>query len=198
MRLSSFHCPVILVILRYGLLSQASMISLSTSTQDSTPTDISSFLFSSTPHLPTSTTIFSPLLALPSALPTIDSTPRHPRPSHRVDATREAITVAGVLLLSSFIIALVFGLIKFARSYWRTPHRNSSLEFDRWQAQLDAPWFDAVLGADGLLNPPPPPYFPRPPSYDGACLAPKDDSAVSLWLNWDGREQRPSSRRHSV
>ncbi|KAF7348971.1 hypothetical protein MVEN_01418000 [Mycena venus] len=134
-------------------------------------------------------------------IPTADIS-RHPEPSsstsHRVHGARVTITIAGVFLLSTVIFGLVFGLIKFARNYWRTPRSSATWELDRRQFQFNALWFDTVLGEEGLLHPPPPPYFPRPPSYDGTCPSPKDDLAVCSRLDWHGQEALPSSRRHSV
>lgn len=148
-------------------------------------------------HLPTAATtpsLLSPLLMLPTPPPagqqvsnSQHARPPPPSPTPRIGAPREAITVAVFLLLSAFICGLAVGLAKYARSYWRTPWNTGVV---RWWEQPDAQWRDSVLEGEGLFRPPPPPYFPRPPSYVDDCgvnpMA-KDDLAVGSRFDSGGR-----------
>lgn len=115
--------------------------------------------------------------------------------SRSVDSngTREVIIVAGILLLAFFVFGLVVGLVQFARSYYLTPSRDPALAFDRrrWVQYEILNFATMVAPGNEELHPPPPAYFPRPPSYE-TCCSPKDDTRI------DWPRTPASSRRHSV
>jgi hypothetical protein len=53
------------------------------------------------------------------------------------------------------------------RSYWRTPHhdrRVAQLDRERIEREMMHAEHDLAFGGEALMIPPPP-YFPRPPSY---------------------------------
>ncbi|KAJ7840067.1 hypothetical protein B0H14DRAFT_2785885 [Mycena olivaceomarginata] len=195
--LSTVQRPFILLILQCALRLILASIIPSSATSAAAFSHDNASQYPGISHLPTAATtpsLLSPLLMLPTPPPAEQqvSDSQHARPpppsaAPRIGAPRQAITLAAFLLLSAFICGLAVGLAKCARSYWRTP-RNTGVV--RWWEQPDAQWRDNVLEGEGLFSPPPPPYFPRPPSYVddcGANLMAQDDLAVGSRFDSGGR-----------
>ncbi|KAJ6484071.1 hypothetical protein C8R45DRAFT_1000097 [Mycena sanguinolenta] len=205
MQLSTVHFVTILC---FSLLCRGSLIPLSRAEDVVTPSATSSLQYSSASSISATTTLspLPPFLTFSAGkhLHTFAGSSRPPRPSWSPkfpNKTGRAISSTGIILLCAFLIGLVAGLAMCARSYWRTPHRAGSPPVVRGHADFDAQWLDMLLGGQGLLRPPPPPYFPRPPSYDGARSMPcvvRDDSAVRSLYEWETREHASDPRRHSV
>ncbi|KAJ7719332.1 hypothetical protein B0H14DRAFT_3010038 [Mycena olivaceomarginata] len=198
--LSTVRRPFILLVLQCTLRLSLAITILSSATSAAAFSHDTASQYPGISHLPTAATtpsLLSTLLMLPTPPPAGQqvSSSQHARPpppsaAPRIGAPHEAITVAALLLLSAFICGLAVGLAKCARSYWRTPRNTGGV---RWREQPNAQWRDNLLEGEGLFRPPPP-YFPRPPSYVddcGANLMVKDDLAVGSRFDSGGR-------RHSV
>ncbi|KAJ7249137.1 hypothetical protein B0H12DRAFT_1220022 [Mycena haematopus] len=183
-----------LTLLCCSLLSQASLIPPFGADDDTSAFQSPISSLSATATLST----FSPVFTLPAAA----EISRHPRPSsrpfHHGNVTGLAISNAGIVLFSAFMVGLVGGLATCAWSYWRTPHRTTGSAIVRGHMEFNAQWLDTLLGGEGLLRPPPPPYFPRPPSYHDVRPMVQESSAARSLFEWEAREPPSSSRRHSV
>ncbi|KAJ7114880.1 hypothetical protein C8R44DRAFT_795007 [Mycena epipterygia] len=78
------------------------------------------------------------------------------------------LIVATIALVALFLFAVVLGFLKFLHSYWITPRFDpSAADLDRQRVEREVlrAEHELALGGEGLSCPPPPPYFPRPPSY---------------------------------
>ncbi|KAJ7483790.1 hypothetical protein B0H11DRAFT_1200136 [Mycena galericulata] len=104
----------------------------------------------------------------PSTLPA-GSRHAHPHAAgqHLTPPFTQSASTTTIVLVALTLLAVVLGLAKFVHSYWTTPRRaqTTALDIERRQCVEREVLQQLALGREGLLFPPPPPYFPRPPSY---------------------------------
>jgi len=218
MKLSTVYCPIFFILVHCSLLSRASTLppSLSASAGAVTVTDtgVSSRASESilallgspndTSFSQSATTTSSPAITspFPSSLPTDRGDPHHdlhPGPSHHPPhKDNQTISNTGIILLSAFMLGLFGGVATCAWNYWRTPRRPAPVIVHGLTE--DQQWLETILGLAGetrLPRPPPPPYFPRPPWYEGSLPASLRGGRVRSLCEWE-ETQRPADRRHSV
>ncbi|KAJ6587706.1 hypothetical protein B0H10DRAFT_813017 [Mycena sp. CBHHK59/15] len=93
-------------------------------------------------------------------------------PFHHPPAKPHPAALAALIFAALCLLASAFGLLRFLRSYWRTPRFDGAaaardrrrLECEMRLAEQDGMMVGGGEGG-GVLRWPPPPYFPRPPSY---------------------------------
>ncbi|KAJ7697824.1 hypothetical protein B0H17DRAFT_1197162 [Mycena rosella] len=150
-----------------------------------------------------------PYLALDSApafepLPILSALSPEPTPYYRgppeaeLPGPTESILVAVIIFLTLFVSALLVGVVQFARIYCRASCRDHIVQSDRQYLLVRPDWWPESCEASDHF--PPPPYLPRPPSYQDYHFVGgvhKDDVVLAM------RMESPASppghgRRHSM
>ncbi|KAJ7738823.1 hypothetical protein DFH07DRAFT_840703 [Mycena maculata] len=104
---------------------------------------------------------------------TIPPSPQHiPAGVSHQGSRPETVTIVLTLIPIILFLIAISGLVKFLYSYWTTPRQNATdIDFERVQREVMICEQELAFGSGSFLAQPPPPYFPRPPSYADEMLA---------------------------
>jgi hypothetical protein len=132
---------------------------------DATTSNSSTHTHHSSHHHTLPTHILTPQAPTPS--PTITPPPDiHLRPH----STQSPIAIVFEVLGGLAGFAFVLGFIRCLHSYRKTPNRDRVAAFvnrHRLEREMEELEQNNAFHHSYRFNPPPPPYFPKPPSYEG-------------------------------